>query len=167
MSFDVGGMVMCDHVDRYGKTYSGDELYLCPKCFGAGEYYDLSWSIVNGAINPIVDLTLLEELVVKGVLTIKGENPFHPVYGTSIMESIGVPLASPMSVTRLIEQEVSDSLAGVRARQKQQTSVGQYMSQDELIYAVSNLKVVVTDPRTIRVDMTIVAESGKEILISE
>ena len=167
MSFDVGGTTMCDHKDRYGNTYSGDTLALCPKCGGTGEYYDLSWNLVNGAIRPVVDLDLLEELVVKGVLTVKEENPFHPNYGTSIVRSIGAPLASPVAVVRLIEKEVSDALANIQIRQKQQASVGQYMSEDELIYAINDLSVYITEPRTVRVDLTVVAESGKEITISE
>ena len=165
MSFDLGQMVTCDHVDRYGNVYTGVNIVLCPKCAGAGEYYDMTWNLSNGNPQPVEDLALLEELSVKAVLTIKGEDAFNPTYGTSIITSVGTPLSSMQAVTRLIEQEVTDALASLRARQNQQRAVGQYMSKDEVIYSVSQLNVTLIDSRTLRVIMDIVAESGNTVTI--
>lgn len=167
MSYDVGQTVQCDHEDRYGHVYMGAEIVFCPKCNGTGEYYDLVWNLSNGNIQPVERLPLLEELVVKGVMTVKSENPFHPEYGTSIVKSVGSPLASPQAVTRLIEQEVSEALAAIRSRQNQQMAVGQYMSKDEVIYSISQLNVSMIDERTMRVSMDVVAESGKTITIAK
>ena len=167
MSYDIGMTVTCDHEDRYGTVYTGANIAFCPKCNGTGEYYDMVWNLNNGNIRPVERLPLLEELVVKGVMTIKGENPFHPAYGTSIVKSVGSPLSSPQAVTRLIEQEVSESLAAIRSRQNQQMAIGQYMSKDEVIYSITQLNTAMVDARTMRVTMDVVAESGRTITITK
>ena len=166
MSFDIGQTIQCDHTDWDGTIYLGNDIAFCPKCNGAGEYYDLVWNLTNGDIRPVTNLPLLEELTVKSVMTVKGENPFHPMYGTSIVKSVGSPLASPQAVTRLIEQEVTEALAAMRQRQNQQMAVGQYMSKDEVIYSISQLNVTMIDARTMRVTMGVVAESGRTLTVS-
>lgn len=164
MSFDIGQTVKCNHVDKYGNSYTApDKVTMCPKCAGTGEYYDFVWKVTDGNVDQVRDNPLLQELVVKGVMTGKGENKFHPEYGTSITSSVGVPMASAEAVIRLFEREIAKALGGIRIRQNQQLEIGQEMSDDELIHSIENLDVRLIDERTVNATMTIIAESAKSL----
>jgi len=166
MSFDIGKTIACNHLDYTGR-YWGDptEINGCPRCKGEGEYYDLSWGIVSGDAEHVEDLTLLEELVIKAVLTELGDNRFHPEYGTSIASSVGNAV-SMESVARTLELEVGRALGQLYLRQQQQVQLGQEMSSDELIYMVERIETRIVDARTITVAVTVVAESGSETTIT-
>jgi len=161
MSFDIGKTVKCNHIDYTGR-YWGDptEINGCPRCKGEGEYYDLSWDIVSGEAEQVDDIDLLEELVIKAVLTEIGDNKFHPEYGTSIIGSIG-NAASVESVARTVEMEVGKALGQLYLRQQQQLQLGQSMSEDELIYKVDRVETRIVDARTLTVALTVIAESGR------
>ncbi len=166
MSFDIGKMVLCNHLDYTGKYWgSADEIEGCPKCTGAGEYYDISWGPMPGDMTQVVNLALLEELVKKAILTEIGDNEFHPEYGTSIVSSIG-SASYVEAISRVIEMEVGKALGQLYLRQQQQLQLGQNMSEDELIYKVARSDVRIVDERTLLVYLTIVAESGRELTIA-
>lgn len=165
MSFDIGKTIGCNHVDNFGYYWGNpDEIEGCPKCRGANEYYDLAWDIGLGEPDYVEDLTLLMELTLKGVLTQAGDNRFHPNYGTSIMGSIA-NLRTVETVARTLETEIARALAALYLRQQQQIQLGQDMSDDELVHRIDKVETVVRDPRTLNVEVIIVAESGKDVTI--
>jgi len=161
MSFDIGQTILCNHIDRFGNTYTDpSQIDRCPKCHGKGDYYDLVWNATSGEVSKVEDLSLLQELAVKAVLTSKGDNIYHPSYGTAITDSVAAPSSSVDAVARLIEQQVVQALGGVRFRQDQQLEIGQVMTDDELIRAISGIEVEIIDERTLKVVLSIIAESG-------
>lgn len=165
MSFDIGKTIACNHVDNLGYYWGDpDEVTGCPKCRGANEYYDLAWNIGLGEPDYVEDLTLLMELTLKAVLTQVGDNMFHPNYGTSIMGSIA-NLKTIETVARTLETEIAKALAALYLRQQQQIQLGQEMSDDELINRIDKVETVVRDPRTLNVEVIVVAESGRETSI--
>jgi len=166
MSFDIGKTIKCDHLDYTGR-YWGDpaEITGCPKCLGEEEYYDIAWNVVSGDAVNVEDLDLLEELVIKAVLTEIGDNKFHPEYGTSIVGSVGNAV-SVESVARTVEVEVGVALGQLYLRQQQQVQLGQEMSSDELIYMVERVETRIVDERTLHVAVTVVAESGRETTVT-
>lgn len=167
MSFDIGKMIQCDHVDRYGNSYNTPALVdRCPKCAGSLEYYDFEWQITDGNIAQVVDINLLVELVVKAVLTEIKDNIFHPNYGTVIYTSVAAPASSVEAVARLVEQQVSKAVGGVRFRQDELLQLGVEISDDELIYALQGLDVRILDARTLKITMAVIAESGKSVEIA-
>ena len=167
MSFDIGKMVDCDHIDREGNSYNTPVLVNgCPKCAGRLEYYDFYWKPTDGNIEQVEDVDLLVELVVKAVLTSIGDNIFHPRFGTSIYTSVAAPSTSIEAVTRLIEQQVTKAVGGVRFRQNQLLELGIEMSDDELVYALQGLDVRMADERTLSVTMMVIAESGQSVEVA-
>lgn len=165
MSFDIGKTIACNHVDNFGYYWgSPDEVEGCPKCRGANEYYDLAWNIGTGEPDFVEDLTLLAELTLKAVLTEVGDNRFHPNYGTSIMRSIA-NLRTAETVARTLETEIARVLGQLYLRQQQQIQIGQEMSDDELIHSIDRVETTVRDPRTLYVEVILVAESGKETTV--
>lgn len=167
MSFDIGKMVDCDHIDRFGNSYNTAALVSsCPKCAGELEYYDFYWKPTDGNIEQVVNVDLLVELVVKAVLTEIGENVFHPNFGTSVYTSVAAPSASIEAVTRLIEQQVAKAVGGIRYRQDQLLELGVEMSDDELVYALQGLDVRMTDERTLSITMMVIAESGQSVEVA-
>lgn len=165
MSFDIGKTIACNHVDHLGYYWGNPgEVEGCPKCRGANEYYDLAWNIGLGEPDFVEDLTLLSELTLKAVLTEIGDNKFHPNYGTSIMGSIA-NLRTVETVARTLETEIAKAMASLYLRQQQQIQLGQEMSDDELINRIDKVETVVRDPRTLNVEVIIVAESAKEVSV--
>jgi len=165
VSFDIGKTIACDHIDNLGYYWGDpDEVEGCPKCRGTKEYYDLAWNIGLGEPYYVEDLTLLQELTLKAVLTQIGDNKFHPNYGTSIMGSIA-NLRTVESVARTLETEIAKALAALYLRQQQQIQLGQDMSDDELINRIDKVETVVSDPRTLNVEVIVVAESGNDTTI--
>jgi len=166
MSFDIGKMITCDHIDYTGKSW-GDptEISGCPKCKGDGEYYDLTWNVGIGIAVHVEDLDLLQELTLKAVLTQVGDNKFHPDYGTSIMGSIA-NLKTVESVARTLETEIARALGQLYLRQQQQIQLGQEMSDDELIHSIDRVETRAIDARTLYVGVTVIAESGKELSVT-
>ena len=165
MSFDIGQRIRCNHIDYTGKYWGNpSEIDGCPKCKGVGEYYDVEWNASTGSIAQVENLDLLEELVMKAVMTEIGDNRFHPEYGTSIVNSIA-NVASAESVARTVEAEVGRALGQIYLRQQQQIQLGQDMSDDELIYRVDKIETRVVDPRTLTVTVSIVTESGNEVAV--
>lgn len=167
MSFDIGKMIDCDHIDRYGNNFNDPTLVnSCPKCAGRLEYYDFYWQPTDGNIEQVVNVDLLLELVVKAVLTEIKENIFHPGYGTSIHTSVAAPSSSIEAVTRLVEQQIAKAVGGVRFRQNQLLELGIEMSDDELIYALRGLDVRLADARTLSITMAVIAESGQSVEVA-
>lgn len=167
MSFDIGKMVACDHIDRLGNSYNTPALVAgCPKCAGKLEYYDFYWKPTDGNIEQVVDVDLLVELIVKAVLTEISDNIFHPNFGTSIATSIAAPSSSIEAVTRLISQQVTKAVGGIRYRQNQMLELGVEMSDDELVFALQGLDVRMVDERTLSVTMMVIAESGQSVEVA-
>ena len=107
---------------------------------------------------------MLKELTLKAVLTQVGDNKFHPNYGTSIMGSIA-NLRTVESVARTLETEIAKALASLYLRQQQQMQLGQEMSDDELIKRIDKVETIVRDPRTLNVEVIVVAESDNDTII--
>jgi len=165
MSFDTGSTQRCDHTDYAGYYWGAiNEISACPKCHGTETYYDFTFDNSTGNAKRIIDTNLLEELTIKAILTIKGDNIFHTSFGTSIGSSIGNQ-SNLETVSRIIETEVEQALGLLYLRQRQQLQLGQVMSADELIYRIDQIVSRVIDPRSLYVNVTVVAESGKDIEI--
>ncbi len=163
MSFDVGKTIVCDHIDYTGKSWgAANEIMGCPKCLGQESYYDISFSSASGAVNKVEGVDLLEELVMKVVLTGVGDNPFHLEYGTSIRDSIGA-LNSYESFARVIEFEIERGSSLLYLNQQLQLQLGQTMSDDELIHSIGNIQLDFVTERLLKIRMQVVAESGKDI----
>jgi len=163
MSFDIGKTVVCDHVDYTGKSWKDPSIVTgCPKCLGLGTYYDFEWNEADGSVKEVTGLSLLQELTLKAVLTLKESNKFHPEYGTGISDSVAA-IITEESIRRMVEYEVGAALGQLHIRQQMQQQLGQEMSDDELIYEVADLVLRFVDERTITIYISIVTESGRTV----
>lgn len=103
----------------------------CPKCEGTSFYFDFSIDELGRVVLIEGDAKLTQD-VVKGTLTIKGSNPYHPWYGTILDTLIGTKIADFEKLKLLISQDVQELFSNIKDLQIQQSEV-QDISDNERI----------------------------------
>jgi len=84
MSKDVKMFTACNHLVD-GKSY---DLQLCPKCYGKGYYFDISFNKNGDVITSSDDIKLQQEML-KVLIDEKFSNPFHADWGSQVTTMIG------------------------------------------------------------------------------
>lgn len=108
---------------------------------------------------------LLVQACLKVLLTVKGSNPFHPWYGTSIKSQIGRKALASINAT--ISEEVRTALSRLQALQKDQGNY-QPVSSRERLYSVlaANVRTAENDPTTLFVDVTVQNASSEAVQLN-
>lgn len=118
----------------------------------------------TGDIVTIDNENLLYQACLKMVLTQKGSNPYHPAYGSMIMEKIGRKRMGAAAL--LIKEDVQNALAKVQNLQTGQRKF-QTVTNGELLYSV--LEVTVNegnDPTSFVVNVVVQNASGKRVPVT-
>lgn len=84
MSKDIKLFTACNHLVD-GTTYN---LQLCPKCYGKGYYFDVSFDNNGEMITASDDIKLQQEML-KVLIDNKFSNPFHADWGSQITTMVG------------------------------------------------------------------------------
>lgn len=135
----------------------------CPRC--RGTFVENDWRFdPQGDVILIDNENLLYQACLKALLTVKGSNPFHPFYGSSILDRIGSKLVG--GVLLQIQEDVRAALQNVRAVQSKQQQY-QIVTDKERLYAVlaANVKPG-NDPTTVLVNVTVQNASADPIALS-
>ena len=108
----------------------------------------------------VEDENLLYQAALKTVLTVKGSNPYHEWYGTSIMTRIGHKIVA--NVAGVINDEIGKALEKFKGLQASQAKY-QTVSLKERLLKVVSLSVLphVDDPTMFMIDM-VVANAAME-----
>jgi hypothetical protein len=139
----------------------------CRRCGGLGIEND--WRYRNlGTVITVENENLLLQEMLKATYTVRGSNPFHPWYGTTIVDSIGRKLSSSGIVQNMIQSEVYEAFRRWQSIKKQQEEVvGQAVSDEEYPFRLLGVQIQQSDqdPTIIFVSSTVQNRSSKPIQI--
>jgi len=140
----------------------------CRRCGGLGVENDWRYS-VDGNVGEARDEALLIQELLKVTYTARGSNPFHPWYGTTIVERIG----NKNSATGVIQNTITSDIYSTFARwqsikRQQEETVGQIVSDEEYPFRLTgvNLEQSQQDPTVIFVNIEVQNRSFKPIVLS-
>ena len=134
MSVDVKLFNHCNHFTG-GKQYT---IETCPKCLGAGYYYDIAYDEANKVILTNGTIKLQQE-VLKAMNDVKGENVFFPKYGSEIHGYVG--RKSTVTSRMKMEYSIRQTLEYLRALQVAENNQYENMTSDEILQGVSRVDI--------------------------
>jgi len=137
----------------------------CRRCGGLGVENDWIYG-KNGNTIEVRDEALLLQEILKIMFTVRGSNPFHPWYGTLLIDTIGRKLSAGGVVQNLIMSEITTAFTRWQSIKKQQEeSVGQFVSDREFPFQLLSVRVEQStqDPTVIFVNATVQNRSGEPI----
>ncbi len=138
----------------------------CRRCGGVGIEND--WRYGLGGLVTVRNEDLLLQEMLKATYTVRGSNPFHTWYGTTIVDSIGRKLSSSGIVQNMIQSEIYEAFRRWQSIKKQQEEVvGQAVSDEEYPFRLLGVQLQQSeqDPTIIFVSATVQNRSSKPIQI--
>ncbi len=137
----------------------------CPRCLGTG--YENDWRYDSkGNTGEVREESLLIQELLKATFTEKTSNPFHPWYGTELVERIGSKIGSVGLIQSQIVRDVQTMFNRWQSIKKaQEEKVGQFVSDREFpLRLVSvDVKEMVDDPTIMIVSAVVQTRSLQEI----
>lgn len=136
----------------------------CLRCGGSFVENDYAFDI-NGQAILIENENLLNQAAVKIVFTLKGSNPFHPFYGTNILNRIGTKALS--SVANIINEDVRRALSAMQRLQREQAKY-QPVSFKEQLLSIESVQTIPDpeDPTVFDVDIVLRNASNEPIKLT-
>ena len=140
----------------------------CRRCGGLGVENDWRYG-TDGQVNKVRDEVLLIQELLKITYTARGSNPFHPWYGTTIVDRIG----AKHSATGLIQNTITSDVYATFARwqsvkRQQEESVGQFVSDEEYPFRLTGVQLEQSqqDPTVLFVNIEVQNRSFKPIVLT-
>lgn len=133
----------------------------CPRC--AGTRIENDWQFdISGEPIFIEDENLLNQAALKIILTERGSNPYHPEYGSSLINRIGSKVVG--AVTQQLREDVLAALNQMRIQQREQARY-QRVSPKERLYSINAVEVTPheNDPTAFRVFVVVQNASGEPV----
>lgn len=140
----------------------------CRRCGGVGVEHDWQYTSSGESIK-VRNADLLQQEILKLTYTEKGSNPFHPWYGTGLLEAIGKKLTDQGVSQNLILSDLHDAFRRWQSIKKsQEEEIGQLVSDEEFPFRllVVNLQQDPSDPTVIFVNAFVQNRSTQPIQIS-
>lgn len=137
---------------------------LCQRC--GGTYVENDWQYsLQGDVLMIANEDVLVQAALKILLTRLRSNPYHPTYGTTIMNRVGSKAVGPVAAQ--IAQEVRSALATLAATQGQQSKY-QAVTASERLYAVKSVNVTQDsfDPTRFNIDVVVSNAASAPVSVS-
>lgn len=139
----------------------------CRRCGGLGIENDWRYTSLGQVITVKNEDLLLQEML-KATYTVRGSNPFHTWYGTTIINSVGSKMSSSGIVQNMIVSDVYEAFRRWQSIKKQQEeNVGQEVSDEEYPFRLQSVTLQQSDqdPTIIFVNATVQNRSNKPIQI--
>ena len=136
----------------------------CPRCQGTLIENDYQFTSL-GSLITISNEDLLYQACMKAILTQRGSNPYHPTYGTTILQQIGRKVTS--YAANLVKEDIARSLKGVSGLQARQAKY-QNVGMRERLYKVNTVAVSPspTDPTLLFCEVVVQNMSNKPVSLS-
>lgn len=127
----------------------------CPKCEGTSFYFDFAIDELGRAVIIQGDDKLTQD-VVKGTLTVKGSNPYHPWYGTILDTLIGTKIADFEKLKLLISQDIQELFSNIKDLQIQQSEVQDVVDKEriEQLISIQSVRPDPANPSFVSVSIT-------------
>jgi len=140
----------------------------CRRCGGTGTENDWRYGR-TGEVIQVRDEALLEQEILKLLLTLRGSNPFPNMafYGTTISEAIGKKLTAGGQVQNLLVSDVITTFKMWQdVKRKQEQLIGQFVSDEEYPYRLLNTSLLPSkDPTIVFLSVTVQNRSQKPIVL--
>lgn len=139
----------------------------CRRCGGLGIENDWRYHGQQALVTVENEDLLLQEML-KATYTVRGSNPFHTWYGTTIINSIGQKLSSSGIAQNMIVSEIYETFRRWQSIKKQQEEVvGQTVTDEEYPFRLLSVTLQQSDqdPTVIFVNATVQNRSNKPIQI--
>jgi len=139
----------------------------CRRCGGIGVENDWRYGRTGETVQVRDEALLLQEIQ-KLFLTSRGSNVFHTFYGTTIIDAIGKKLTAGGLVQNLLFTDiVSTFKAWQDLKGKQETQVGQFVSDEEFPYRLLDVDLLPSDqdPTVVFLMITVQNRSQKAIVL--
>lgn len=140
----------------------------CRRCGGTGVEDDWRYGF-SGDTGEVRDEALLIQEIEKVMFTVRGTNPFHTWYGTTINETVGKKLAFGNFVQNLIVSDITTTFnRWQNIKTQQQNVVRQFVSDKEFPFRLLSVTIQQStqDPTVIFVNISIQNRSTQPIQIS-
>ena len=135
----------------------------CPRCQATYIENDYRFNQM-GEVRTIINEDLLYQACLKAILTMKGSNPYHTGYGSSIMTRVGRKRMA--AAAGAIRQDIIQALRGVQGIQGGQRKF-QQVTDRERLYRVEDVSVTPTDdPTVVRVGVVVVNGSNRPVSLN-
>ncbi len=136
----------------------------CPRCQATYVENDYRFDSTGG-VRTIANEDLLYQVCLKAILTMKGSNPYHTGYGSSLMTRIGRKRQS--AAAGAIREDVINALKGVQSLQSGQRRF-QQVTDKERLYRVEDVSVKpsATDPTTFTVAVVVRNGSNRPVSLN-
>ena len=138
---------------------------ICPRCNGRGWYYDFHFSkndaFTNAATNPVTvrSRAKFRQETTKFLMTVMGDNIFHPLYGIGYFDFIGTKIND--STEDLLRIATINGLEYLRALFVQQKTY-QDVGAEEVFTYISDLQVTydLSAPTTFYINISVYNEAS-------
>lgn len=140
----------------------------CRRCGGTGVEDDWQYGI-SGDTGEVRDEALLIQEIEKIMFTLRGSNPFHTWYGTTLTDTVGKKFTIGNFIQTLIVNDITTTFNRWQSiKTQQQQVVRQYVSDKEFPARLLGVQLQQStqDPTVIYVNVTIQNRSTQPIQIS-
>jgi phage baseplate assembly protein W len=139
----------------------------CRRCGGLGIENDWRYD-GSGQVVKAQNETLLIQELLKATYTVQGSNPFHPAYGTQIINTIGRKQSASGLVQNMIVSEIYQAFNRWQSiKRQQEENVGQTVTDEEYPFRLLSVGLQQSDqdPTVIFVNATVQNRSSKPVQI--
>ena len=140
----------------------------CRRCGGLGVENDWRYGSDGHTAEVRNEALLIQELL-KITYTNRGSNPFHPWYGTTILERIGSKNASSGVIQNAITSDIYTMFGRWQSiKRQQEEAVGQFLSDEEYPLRLSSVRLEQSqqDPTVLFLNVEVQNRSTKPIVIT-
>ena len=140
----------------------------CRRCGGTNVENDWRYGY-TGEVGQVFDEALLLQEITKIMFTVRGTNPFHGWYGTTLTDSVGKKLTLGNFVQNLILSDVNTAFERWKnIKTQQQQSAGQNVTDKEFPFRLLSvtLQQSTQDPTVVYVNLVVQNRSTQPIQIS-
>ena len=137
------------------------------RCGGSGVENDWRYDLAGEALNVRDEALLIQELT-KDFFSTAGSNPFHPWYGTDLIEMVGKKLSSGGFAQNFVVSDLYTAFSRWKSvKTQQEDRVGQFVSEEHPQRLLSvDLEQSTVDPTVVFVNVTVMNRSSKQIQLS-
>lgn len=136
----------------------------CPRCRATYVENDYRFT-PDGDLVTIANEDLLYQACLKAILTIRGSNPYHTAYGSTVMTRVGRKRSNATAAD--LQQDVIRALNQVQSVQRNQSRF-QQVTNKERLYAISsvNVRPSPTDPTSFQIAVVVRNGSNQPVSLN-
>lgn len=136
----------------------------CPRCRATYVENDYRFDM-EGSLITIANEDLLYQACLKAILTIRGSNPYHTAYGSTVMTRVGRKRANATAAD--LQEDVVRVLGQVQSIQRSQARF-QQITNKERLYAISsvNVRPSPTDPSSFQIAVVVRNGSNQPVSLN-